>query len=181
MQTKEQVLSRMTEDLKLRGLATGTQRDYLMHARLFLEWANQPAEAMDEENIRQYLNYLISEKKLCVSTINTYNAAIRFLYAVTLNRNLNYRQIPRLKQTRSLPEILTKHELIRVFEKVSTLRNKAALMTIYGAGLRVSEVCNLQVRDIDSESMRIFVNHGKGGKDRYTLLSQTNLDILRDY
>ena len=95
----------------LRGLAAGTQHDYLMHARLFLDWAKQPAEAMDEENIRAYLNYLISDKKLAVSTVNTYNAALRFLYAVTLNRNLNYRQIPRLKQIRSLPEILTNQSL----------------------------------------------------------------------
>ena len=151
MRTNEQILSRMAEDLMLRGLASGTQHDYLMHARLFLEWAKQPAEAMDEENIRAYLNYLISDKRLAVSTVNTYNAALRFLYAVTLNRNLNYRQIPRLKQVRSLPEILTKPELTKVFEKASTLQNKAILMTLYGAGLRLSEVCNLRVRDIDSK------------------------------
>jgi len=171
----------MAEDLKLRGLATGTQTDYLMHARLFLDWANRPAETMDEENIRQYLNYLISDKKLCVSTVNTYNAALRFLFAVTMNRTLNYRQIPRLKQTRSLPEILTKNEVAQIFDCANSLRNKAILMTIYGAGLRISEVCNLKIRDIDSESMRIFIRCSKDGKDRYTLLSQVNLDILREY
>jgi len=171
----------MAEDLKLRGLAAGTQTDYLMHARLFLDWANRPAETMDEENIRQYLNYLISDKKLCVSTVNTYNAALRFLFAVTMNRTLNYRQIPRLKQTRSLPEILTKTEVAQIFDCANSLRNKAILMTIYGAGLRISEVCNLKVRDIDSESMRIFIRCSKDGKDRYTLLSQVNLDILREY
>jgi len=171
----------MAEDLKLRGLAAGTQIDYLMHARLFLDWANKPAETMDEENIRQYLNYLISDKKLCVATVNTYNAALRFLFAVTMNRTLNYRQIPRLKQTRSLPEILTKNEVAQIFDTANSLRNKAILMTIYGAGLRISEVCNLKVRDIDSESMRIFIRCSKDGKDRYTLLSRTNLEILREY
>jgi len=171
----------MAEDLKLRGLAAGTQIDYLMHARLFLDWTNLPAETMDEENIRQYLNYLISDKKLCVATVNTYNAALRFLFAVTMNRTLNYRQIPRLKQTRSLPEILTKTEVAQILESANSLRNKAILMTIYGAGLRISEVCNLKVRDIDSESMRIFIRCSKDGKDRYTLLSQVNLDILREY
>lgn len=181
MRTNDQILSRMAEDLKLRGLAAGTQEDYLMHSRLFLEWANLPAETMDEENIRQYLNYLISDKKLCVSTVNTYNAALRFLFAVTMNRTLNYRQIPRLKQTRSLPEILTKNEVAQIFESANSLRNKAILMTIYGAGLRISEVCNLKARDIDSESMRIFIRCSKDGKDRYTLLSQINLDILREY
>jgi len=181
MQTNEQLLARLTEDLTLRGLAPGTQHDYLMHTRLFLRWAKRPAETMTEEDIRAYLNYLITEKKLCVSTVNTYNAALRFFFAVTLNQNLNYRQIPSMRQTRRLPEILTQQEAMRVFENASSLQNKAMLMTIYGAGLRLSEVCNLQIRDIDSETMRIFIRYGKNGKDRYTLLSQTNLDILREY
>ena len=181
MKTNEQVLSRMAEDLMLRGLATGTQHDYLMHAELFLKWAGRPAETMDEEDIRDYLKYLITEKKLSVGTVNARNAALRFLFGVTLNRTLNYRQIPRLRQVRSLPEILTPSEVARIFENASTLRNKAILMTVYGAGLRLSEVCNLQIRDIDSENMRIFIRCGKNGKDRYTLLSQTNLEILREY
>lgn len=181
MRTNEEVMARMAEDLRLRGLADGTQEDYIMHAKLFLSWANRPAESMDEENIRAYLYYLITEKKLTPATVNTYNAAIRFLYAVTLNRNLNYRQIPRLKQVRSLPEIFTTTEIRLLFDNAGSLRNKALFMTLYGAGLRLSEVCNLQVRDIDSESMRIFVRQGKNGKDRYTLLSQANLAILREY
>jgi site-specific recombinase XerD len=181
MRTNEQVMKRMAEDLRLRGLAAGTQEDYLMHAGLFLAWAKRPAEEMDEENIRAYLNYLISEKKLAVSTVNTYNAALRFLFAVTLNRNLNYRQIPRLKEVRRIPEVLTQKEILLLFDNAGSLRNKALLMTIYGAGLRLSDVCGLQIRDIDSENMRIFIRQGKGGKDRFTLLSQSNLEILREY
>lgn len=181
MQTNEAILSRMEEDILLRGLAAGTRHDYLMHARIFLEYIVRPIEELDEEDIRQYLSYLICEKKLAASTVNTYNAALRFLFGVTLNRTLNYRQIPRLKQVRRLPKILTRDDLRSVFENASTLRNKAMLMTLYGAGLRLSEVCMLRVTDIDSDSMRIFVNLGKGGKDRYTILSQTNLGILRDY
>lgn len=181
MRTNEQILSRMADDLKLRGLAAGTQHDYLMHAQLFMRWADRPVEDMNEENIREYLSHLLSDKKLTPATVNTYNCALRFLFAVTLDRNLNYRQIPRLKQIRSLPEVLTKGEVARLFEHTYVLRNKAMLMTLYGAGLRLSEVCKLRVRDIDSESMRIFVYHGKGGKDRYTILSQTNLDVLREY
>jgi site-specific recombinase XerD len=174
-------MERMAEDLRLRGLAAGTQKDYIMHAGLFLAWAKRPAEEMDEENIRAYLNYLISDKKLTVSTVNTYNAALRFLFAVTLNRTLNYRQIPRLKEVRRIPEVLSQKEILLLFDKAGSLRNKALLMTIYGAGLRVSDVCGLQIRDIDSENMRVFIRQGKGGKDRFTLLSQSNLEILREY
>lgn len=171
MNTNKEILARMEEDILLRGLAQGTREDYLMHAGLFLRYAQRPVEELDEQDIRQYLTYLIAEKKLTVSTVNTYNAALRFLFGVTLNRNLNYRQIPRLRQVRSLPGILTKDELRRVFDNASTLRNKAMLMTLYGGGLRLSEVCKLRVSDIDSNSMRIFINCGKGGKDRYTILS----------
>jgi len=181
MRTNEQVMERMAEDLRLRGLATGTQEDYLMHAGLFLKWAGRPAVEMDEEDIRAYLNYLISEKRLAVTTVNTYNAALRFLFAVTLNRNLNYRQIPRLKEVRRIPEVLTAKEILLLFDNAGSLRNKALLMTIYGAGLRVSDVRGLQIRDIDSENMRIFIRQGKGGKDRFTLLSKSNLEILREY
>lgn len=181
MSSNEEILARMEEDILLRGLAQSAREDYLMHAGLFLRHVKRPAQELDEQDIRQYLTYLITEKKLAVSTVNTYNAALRFLFGVTLNRNLNYRQIPRQKQVRSLPGILTKDELRRIFENASTLQNKAMLMTLYGGGLRLSEVCKLRVSDIDSESMRIFVNCGKGGKDRYTILSQTNLDILREY
>lgn len=181
MKTNEQILQRMADDLKLRGLAARTQSEYLRYASLFLSWAGQPAEAMDEENIRDYLKHLMDEKPRSATTINLNNAALRFLFAVTLNRNLNYRQIPRLKVVRSLKEILTKNEIVRLLDNTSSLRDKAILMTIYGAGLRVSEFCNLQTRDIDSESMRIFVRCGKRGKARYTLLSQANLDILREY
>jgi site-specific recombinase XerD len=181
MQTNEQIISRMTVDLNLRGLSSSTRYRYLMSARRFLDWANNPCEETGEEEIRNFLNYLINEIGLGASCVNTYNAALRFLFAVTLDRNLNYRQIPRLKQAQSLPEILSKSEVVRIFDNASTLRNKAVLMTIYGAGLRISEACNLKIRDIDSESMRIFVRCGKNSKDRYSLLSQTNLVILREY
>jgi len=180
MRTNEQILDRMAEDLMLRGLATRTQQTYLTCSRLFLNWGGCPAETMDEENIRAYLNHLITKKELSASTVNIYSSALRFLFAITLGRNLNYRKIPRLKQGRKLPEILTRSEIVRIFNHASTLRNKAVLMTVYGAGLRLSEVCKLKVGDIDSESMCIFVC-GKGNKDRYTLLSQTNLEVLREY
>jgi len=171
----------MSDDIKLRGLSKSTNYRYLMSIRRFLDWAGRSGEELGEEDIRQFLKHLICEEGLGNSCVNTYNAALRFLFAITLDRNLNYRQIPRLKQTFSLPTVLSRSEVGRILENASTLRNKAALMTIYGAGLRVSEACNLKACDIDSESMRIFVRCSKNRKDRYTLLSQSNLCILREY
>jgi len=171
----------MQEDISLRGLSKNTEKEYLNRVKAFLSWAGKPAEDMDEQDIRQFLKYLINERHLSVSSVNIHNSALRFLYAVTLNRNLNYRQIPRLKQIRRLPGILTKEEIGRIFDTCTNLKHRAILMTIYGAGLRLSEISKLKVSDIDSKAMRIFVNQGKGGKDRYSILSQLNLEVLREY
>jgi len=175
------ILERMQEDISLRGLSKNTEKEYLNRVKAFLSWTGKPAEDMDEQDIRQFLKYLINERHLSVSSVNIHNSALRFLYAVTLNRNLNYRQIPRLKQIRRLPGILTKEEIGRIFDTCTNLKHRAILMTIYGAGLRLSEISKLKVSDIDSKAMRIFVNQGKGGKDRYSILSQLNLEVLREY
>jgi site-specific recombinase XerD len=136
---------------------------------------------MSEEEIRGFLLFLLKENQNSSSTVNAYNSALRFVFGAVLGRTLNYQKIPRRRIHRQLPQIMSKADIVRLFESVDNLRNKAMLMTIYGAGLRVSEVVRLRVADIDSANMRIFVHCGKGGKDRYTLLSESNLEILRDY
>ena len=136
---------------------------------------------LNEQDIARFLAYLIDERQLKPATVNVYNSSLRFFFGVTLNQNLNYKQIPRQKQRRRIPDILTREELLKIFDACDNLRDKALLMTIYGSGLRLSEAANLRVKDIDSKSMRIFVYKGKGDRDRYTLLSQASLDILREY
>lgn len=181
MNQTDEILAKMEEDIRLRGYSWHTQDYYLRYARQFLMFADRQADELSDSDIREYLKYLLAQGNLAKGTVNAHNAAVRFLFEVTLNQRINFKQIPRLREKHSIPVIFTKEELRRLFEQVSPLRNKAMLMTIYGGGLRVSEVCKLRVADIDSRSMRIFVSDGKGLKDRYTLLSQANLDILRDY
>lgn len=177
----KKVLEKMKEDICLRGLSENTLKQYLDNARLFLEFTNKPVQALDEQDIRNYLNYLINTKRLSPPSVNAYNSAIRFLFFVTLNRNLNIRQIPRQKSNKKLPTILTRDEISTILDGCNNLKHKAMLMLAYSAGLRVSEVAKLRISDIDSKEMRIFVNCGKGGKDRYTLLSHICLDVLRQY
>lgn len=179
--TNNQVLERVLEDIKLRGLSPHTRDEYMDKIKVFMRYFDKSVTELDEQDIRQFLKFLIEERKCAVGTVNCYNSALRFLYGATLNRTLNYRQIPRLRQVRRLPEILTREEICKMFEVCDNLKYRTILMTIYGAGLRLSEVMGLRIRDIDSKSMRIFVNQGKGGKDRYTLLSAANLEILREY
>jgi len=178
---KEQVLLRMKEDIQLRGLSENTMVSYMLNARIFLEYCNRPVEQLNEHDIRNFLFYLINEKKVKPQTVNSYSAAIRFLFAVTLNRTLNYLQIPRQKKRKTLPEVLTREEVSSIINSCLNIKHKAMLMVAYSSGLRVSEVAALKMQHIDSKDMRLFVENGKGGKDRYTLLSETCLDVLREY
>lgn len=181
MENKEQILLRMKEDILLRGLSKNTLESYTLNARIFLEYCNRPAEELNEYDIRKFLLYLINEKKASPGTVNNYSSAIRFLFAVTFNRTLNYLQIPRQKNRKTLPEVLTKEEVFSIIENCINLKHKAMLMVIYSSGLRVSEAAALKIQHIDSKNMRLFVDYGKGGKDRYTLLSETCLSVLREY
>ena len=181
MNNKEETLHRLQEDIRLRGLSQNTLESYTLHARIFLEYCNRPAEQLDADDIRNFLFYLINEKKASCGTVNSYSAAIRFLFAVTLNRTLNYLQIPRQKKRKALPEVLTRDEVISIIESCENIKHKAMLMVVYSAGLRVSEAASLKIQHIDSKEMRLFVDYGKGGKDRYTLLSEACLDVLREY
>ena len=180
--TNEEILCKLRQDIRLRGLSSATEEEYLMAANTFIKfYDNQPIFNMTEQEIRNYLIYLLEVKKLSPASINNRNSGLRFLFGFTLERNLNYRAIPRQKIVRKLPDIMTVQEIQSLFDSCGNLRDKAILMTIYGGGLRLSEVCHLRGQDIYASSMRIKVCHGKGGKDRFTLLSQKNLEVLTEY
>lgn len=181
MESQEQILLRMKEDILLRGLSIRTVESYTSNARVFLEYCDRPSEQLNEYDIRKFLLYLINEKKVMPGTVNAYSAAIRFLFAVTFNRTLNYFQIPRQKKRRTLPEVLTREEVSSIIESCKNIKHKAMLAVIYSSGLRISEAAALKTTHIDSKNMRLFVESGKGGKDRYTLLSETCLHVLRQY
>ena len=181
MDNHEHVLLRMTEDIRLRELSPRTLESYTSYARAFLTFSHHPVAQLGAEEIRRFLSYLIQEKKASPSTVNVYSAAIRFLFAVTLNRTLNYLQIPRQKKHKALPEVLTRQEVSALFENCHNLKHKAMLMLVYSSGLRVSEAAAIKTAHIDSTAMRVFVQGGKGNKDRYTLLSDTCLHALREY
>jgi len=179
--TKEEVLAKLVFDVELRGLSKNTKAEYYTKVKLFQEHYNKPATELGEEDIRQFLHYLTTERKLASGSVNTYNSALRFLYGVTFNTKLNLKQIPRHRKQRKFPDILTKEEIHALFDACDNLRDKCILMTLYGAGLRLSEVAALKVSDIDSTKMQLFIRNAKGSKDRYALLSQANLNILRTY
>ena len=180
--TKSETLQKLKTDLEIRGRKPDTVGDYLYKVGAYQDYFNKPAEDLGETEITAFLHHLLTVKKLTTNSVNVYNSAIRFVYLVTLDRNINTRKIPRIKQIRSLPVLPTKEELGYLFYLAGdSPRNKALFMTIYGAGLRLSEAANLKISDIDSENGRIFVRKGKGGRDRYAMLPKRALEALREY
>lgn len=179
--SKEAVLSKLKFDVELRGLSKNSQAEYYTKVRIFQDHFDKPTTELGVEDIRQFLHYLTTVKKLAPESVNTYNSGLRFLYGVILNINLNPRQVPRHRKPRKLPDILTQEEIQILFNVCDNLRDKCILMTLYGAGLRLSEVASLKVSDIHSDKMQLFIRNAKGSKDRYALLSQANLEILRAY
>ena len=179
--TKEEILAQLKRDLEARGRSPDTIEDYSRHVRMFQDHFGKPADQMREAEIMEFQHHLIAEKGLSASSANTYNSALRFVYGVSLDIALNIKQIPRLKQTRRIPQLYTKEEVRRILDSATNLCHKSMLMLAYGSGLRLSEITNLKVSDIESAHMRILIRRGKGDRDRYAMLPQTTLDTLREY
>ena len=103
------------------------------------------------------------------------------MHEVTLDKLINKKQLPMRKRKKSVYKVLTKEELSTFFNCVDDYKFKTIFMIAYGSGLRIGEIVNLHISDIDSKKMRIFVREGKGNKERYTILSKTSLEMLRTY
>lgn len=176
-----QKIDKMVKDLELRGRSASTIKNMVYTLKSFSKFYNQPPELLGELQIINYLDYCINEKKLCKARVNSINSILKFFYVVTLERQWNDLRIPRIRCHRNLPAYLTKEEVKLIIDNATYLKHKAILSTIYSAGLRVSEATNLRLSDIMSKEMKIRVRAGKGNKERYTLLSQRNLELLREY
>jgi site-specific recombinase XerD len=177
----DNVIQKMIVDMQIRGLSEGSQSEYAKYVQTLQKFCGKPVTEVTENEIKAFLHHLISEKKLSASTVNAYNAALKFLYEKTLKKGWNSDNLPRLKKPKKLPEVLTKEEVQSLFDVTDNLKHKCILMTVYGSGLRLSEIIGLKVSDIDSKNMRIFIRQGKGKKDRYAILSQKSLEVLREY
>lgn len=171
----------MTRDLDLRGFSPKTKDSYLRQIKSYSCHFMKSPEQLGDIEIKEYLHYLIIGKKLSQSAVSTAYSALKFFYETTLKRDWVSFKIPTTKKQKKLPVVLSREEVKRIFDVTRNIKHRTILMTIYAAGLRVSEAANLKLVDIDSKRMQIKVEQGKGKKDRYTLLSKSNLEILRIY
>ena len=181
--TNEQIIRKMKDDMNMRNFSKYTYDSYLGKTRDIMKYyGEKQLEEVTTEELREFLlKYLKDERKLSDRSINYYNSVIRFIYEVTLDKLINKKQLPMRKKKKTVYKVLTKEELSTFFNVCDNFKFRTIFMLVYGSGLRIGEVANLRVEDIDSKNMRIFVRAGKGNKERYTILPKQSLDMLREY
>lgn len=174
---------RMSDAMVLRGFAERTQASYLAWVCGLARHYGRSPDRLDAGEIQAYLLHLINDRKLAYASINQAACAFRFFFGTVLRQPAMALDIPMAKVPKRLPQVLTREEVRALLRQSKDLRAQTLLMTKYAAGLRLSEVCRLEVADIESapDRMCIKVRQGKGGKDRYTLLSPRLLAALRTY
>jgi integrase/recombinase XerD len=172
---------RMIEDMQLRNLAAGTQKHYISLVAGFARYFGTSPENLDIEAVRQYQLYLLNERKLSPDAVNQCVSALKFLYLTTLEMPWTNEYFPRARRPHKLPVVLSQEEVLAFFDHVPSLKYRAALMVCYGAGLRISEAVALRITDIESQRGLLRIEHGKGQKDRYAMLSPRLLQVLRRY
>ena len=172
---------KMIYDMQLERLAPITQRIYLKAVSGLAAFYRCSPDRLEPEHIRAYLHHLLTERQLSWSACNQAAAGLKFFYTKTLDWTHLQLNLPSRKRRKRLPRILSVEELQQLFSAVRRPKHRVLLMTTYSAGLRVSEVVHLTLRDIESHRMLIRVDQGKGQKDRYTLLSSRLLTELRAY
>jgi site-specific recombinase XerD len=170
----------MIEDMTLRNMALGTQKCYLHAVKKLSCYSGRSPHLLGAEEVRAFQLDLIAQK-VAWSSYNVTVCGLRFFYGVTLGRSDVVAQIQYAHTSVKQPEILSGAEVACLLSAARTLKFRVAMSIAYAAGLRVSEVVNLKIIDIDSERMLIHVREGKGGKDRMVMLSQALLLLLRDY
>ena len=168
--------------LKELRYTTKTIKTYQSMFEEFINYYNSyDIKKIDDNLIIAFLQYLVLERKVSSSYQNQSINAIKFYYEHVLGGKRKFYFLERPRKERKLPNVLNEKEITNTIKLVKNLKHKAIIMITYSGGLRISEVINLKIKDIDSQRMQIFVRQAKGRKDRFTLLSKKVLPILRDY
>lgn len=171
---------RMLEDLQRHNYATGTQRAYIDQiARLARHFGTSP-EQLTRQQLDEFREELIRQG-VGKSQLNQTTAAMRFLYTKTLGRDWKIQPVSFPQRPKHLPAVLTLEEVARLLAAAYPAKLRMLFTTMYGCGLRISEVTRLEIRDIDSQRMLIHIRQGKRRKDRYVPLGRSLLTQLRDY
>jgi len=171
---------RMLEDMRLRKLAPQTQASYVRSVRRLAGYLRRPPDTATIQELRNFQLHLVDSGTSPI-TLNTTITGLKFFFEVTLDRPELMSKMKPVSVPRTLPAVLSREEVAALLAAVRNLKHQTALSIAYGAGLRASEVISLKVGDIDSTRMTLRIQQGKGGKDRYAMLSPVMLERLRTW
>ena len=172
---------RMMADMKLHGLAPGTQQVYLKSVEGLARHFHRSPDQLSEQDLRDYFTYLVEKKRVGSSTLRAAIFGVKFLFDKTLQRPWPTLKLLRARPSYKLPVVLDRGEAQRVIGLIGCPAVRMCATLLYSCGLRISEALGLEVRDIDSARMVVIVRAGKGNKDRHVPLPQRTLELLRDY
>ena len=175
------LLQRLHDELVRRQYAATTRDSYLKIVNAFHRHAGQRLDRVGPDDLRRYQVFLLEERKLAVGTVVAQITALRFFFLRVLKRRDMKEDLPYPKRRKRLPVVLSPDEIARLIAGAKNLYHRTILLTLYGTGLRRSELAHLKVSNIDSQRMVLRVEQGKGGRDREVPLSPTLLVALREY
>jgi len=170
----------LQKELSIRKYSRRTIKSYIRINRDFLLFSGKTPKEIENKDIKEYLYYVVNQKKVAASTLNVIINALKFYYGEVLKRNFIY-EIKRPPKDKKLPVVLSKEEGKKILNATSNIKHKAILMLMYSGGLRVGATIKLRPEDIDANRKLIYIRTSKGRKDRYTLLSNVALQTLQEY
>lgn len=170
-------IDKLKNELKIRGLSGLTVRNYSFFVNKFLEHSHKKDEELNEDDAKAYLASLYETKSK--NTIMLAAAALKFFYKEILKKSFESVRVP--KKDNRLPEVLTKQEVVKLIDSADNLKSRLMISMLYSSGLRVSEIVNLKVSDIDIQNNVGWVRKGKGSKDRMFSLSKNLNDEVQKY
>ncbi len=179
---KQELLNQYAQKLEIENYSIQTVKNYISALKLFLEFVSKlKVKQVTDKEINDYLHYCKTEKNYSFSSMKLVVAAIRYLYKNIFRETVPNALNIELRKPSVLPTILTLKEISKILDQVKNLKHKTMLLLIYSAGLRLGELLNLKPEDINSEAMKIHIRQGKGKKDRYVMLSENVLSLLKTY
>lgn len=173
-----EILKKLETELKLKGFSPNTIKTYITSNTLFLEWVKKQPEQITEQDVKDYLGYLI-DKEISYSSIALKKAALKFLFDEILKKGIVNLKTPKIPKR--VPVILTRDEVKKLIDSAGSYKSKVMIQFLYSSGLRLSELINLKVNDLEIKEKIGWVRRGKGSKDRMFILSDMIIKELEKY
>jgi len=173
------MLKKLETELKIRGFSQETVKAYTRHNNAFLAYIKKKPDSVSEDDLKAYLAFLFSDKRLSSSSVALVRSALLFFYNQVLDKGFLSIKTPKIQ--RNAPSVLSKQEVKALIDACVTDKSRLLIEFLYSSGLRVSECLNLRVEDIDFDEKICLVKQGKGKKDRITLFSDSLAQSFKAY